>query len=408
MKILRLEAENIKRLKAVTIQPGDGGLVVIRGDNGQGKTSVLDSIAYALGGKSVQPPKVIRDGATEARVVLELDDITVERRWTSNDKSYLEVRSKDGAKFASPQTMLDSLVGRLSFDPLAFLRLEPKQQAEALQKVAGVDPTPFDERRAQLFTQRTGINRTLERHKAQLAPLRNIETVAPVDVAALLSRLTALGAQQAAEQAALARRDAELAELERAKKNLEEAIAKYEFMRAKISAMSPLADSTTAQEIEEVKTDLGNAESRNAQARSCAERDRLLREEQQSLDVAEGLTEAIAEVDKEKAAALASAKFPVPGLGFGENGVELKGVPLEQASGAEQLRVSLAMGIALNPKLKVLLIRDGSLLDEKSMALVAAQAEAAGAQVWLEVVGSKGVGVVIEDGSVSEGMVSNG
>lgn len=407
MKILRLEAENIKRLKAVTIQPGEGGLVVIRGDNGQGKTSVLDSIAYALGGKSVQPPKVIRDGATEAKVVLELDDITVERRWTANDKSYLEVRSKDGAKFASPQTMLDSLVGRLSFDPLAFLRLEPKQQAEALQKVAGVDPTPFDERRAQLFTQRTGINRTLERHKAQLAPLRAIETVAPVDVAALLSQLTALSVQQVAEQTAATKRASEQAELDQLEKRLAELVARRDELRVKLS-VALLSDPATAQKIEAVKAELGNAESRNAQARSCAERDRLLREEQQSLDVAEGLTEAIAEVDKEKAAALASAKFPVPGLGFGENGVELKGVPLEQASGAEQLRVSLAMGIALNPKLKVLLIRDGSLLDEKSMALVAAQAEAAGAQVWLEVVGSKGVGVVIEDGSVSEGMVSNG
>jgi hypothetical protein len=100
---------------------------------------------------------------------------------------------------------------------------------------------------------------------------------------------------------------------------------------------------------------------------------------------------------------MADAKFPVPELSFGDDGVLVKGVPFEQASAAEQLRVSVAMGVALNPKLKVLLVRDGSLLDAKSLQLLADMAEANESQVWLERVGdADAAAVVIEDGQVAE------
>ena len=108
MKIVQLQAENVKRLKAVEIKP-DGSLVVVRGENGEGKTSLLDSIAMAFGGKNAQPAMPIRRGEDHARVCVELEDMIVERRWTADDKTYLEVRSKEGAKFPSPQAMLDKL-----------------------------------------------------------------------------------------------------------------------------------------------------------------------------------------------------------------------------------------------------------------------------------------------------------
>ena len=101
---------------------------------------------------------------------------------------------------------------------------------------------------------------------------------------------------------------------------------------------------------------------------------------------------------------LAAASFPVAGLSFGEEGLLYQDRPLEQASSAEQLRVSVAMGLALNPQLKVLLIRDGSLLDGDSMRTIAEMAEAAEAQVWIERVGDGDpAAIVIEDGSVREG-----
>jgi hypothetical protein len=95
--------------------------------------------------------------------------------------------------------------------------------------------------------------------------------------------------------------------------------------------------------------------------------------------------------------------MPVTGLGLSEDGVTLNGLPLDQASAAEQLRVSVAIGIAMNPRLRVLLLRDASLLDRDSLALLADMAKAAGAQVWLErVEDDSATAVVIEDGMVKE------
>lgn len=98
---------------------------------------------------------------------------------------------------------------------------------------------------------------------------------------------------------------------------------------------------------------------------------------------------------------LEEASFPVVGLGFDEDGVTFEGVPLDQASQAQRVRVSVAMGIAMNPELRVLLVRDASLLDDESMGMIAQMAEDADAQLWLERVGDGDAGaIIIEDGAV--------
>jgi hypothetical protein len=117
------------------------------------------------------------------------------------------------------------------------------------------------------------------------------------------------------------------------------------------------------------------------------------------------LTQEIEAIDQKKADAIAAARMPVPGLGFGADGVvTLNGLPLDQASAAERLRVSVAIGLAMNPRLRVLLIRDASLLDRESMRQVAEMAKAAGAQLWVERVEvDDQTTVLIEDGQVAGG-----
>ena len=116
------------------------------------------------------------------------------------------------------------------------------------------------------------------------------------------------------------------------------------------------------------------------------------------------MTEQIEKWEEKKKDVLNSIQWPINGLGFDTaGGVTFDGIPFEQCSSAEQLRVSVAIGLALNPKLKILLIRDGSLLDDNSLAAIANQAAEADAQVWIERVGDKDpTAVVIEDGSVRE------
>lgn len=121
------------------------------------------------------------------------------------------------------------------------------------------------------------------------------------------------------------------------------------------------------------------------------------------------LTAQLESIEKRKADAIAAARMPVGALGFGAAGVTLNGLPLEQASAAEQLRVSVAIGIAMNPRLRVLLIRDASLLDADSLRMVAEMAQQSGAQVWLERVGSDAAtSILIEDGMVSQSSILTG
>ena len=114
------------------------------------------------------------------------------------------------------------------------------------------------------------------------------------------------------------------------------------------------------------------------------------------------LTEGLEALDKTKAKALEAATFPVVGLGFDDTGVTYQGVPFSQASSAEQIRVSVAMAMAMNPKLRVLRIKDGSLLDAETLEALRAQVAENDFQLWLEVVttSTEGGAVIIEDGEV--------
>lgn len=423
MKIVKLEAENVKRLRAVSIEP-DGSTVVIRGNNAQGKSSVLDAIAFALGGKSLIPAKVIREGEKEAVVRLDLDGLTIERRWTSNDKSVLEVRAADGTKVTSPQAMLDGLVGRLSFDPLAYLTMPPGKQLEALQKLVGLDFRELDESRKKAYDERTEVNRKVNHATVLLEPLRIFTDIEPVSIAALSEQVATLSQRRAEEQDAgrrlqrlagekkeaasrVVRQEKLLADL---RAQVERETARYSELameaerveKTDTTALEELANHEieTIGELDSVKSDIRNAEAINEKARKVLERKKLEKTLADHEGESYALTKTIEKIDSKKLAMIEAAKFPVPGLSFSETGVIYNGQPFEQSSQAEKLRVSLGMGLALNPQLKVLLIRDASLLDETNMALVAKMAHDAGAQVWLEVVGKSGVGIVIEDGEV--------
>lgn len=425
MKIIRLEAENLKRLKAVAIKP-DGSLVRITGLNGQGKSSVLDAITMAFGGKDAIPSRPIRNGETKARILAETEDLIVERRFTQKD-SYLEVRKKDGSKVSSPQALLDKLTGALCFDPLDFYRLEPKKQLGQLRQLVGVDTRSLDEDRQRYYDARTEANRELAAGKARLSamPVVNApdEEVSLSDLLAEQDRLAALKANHdrwRAEAAAAVR------SAEETRRKLTDADARVERLKAELAA----AEQERSRLAQQLEVEADSAEVLKADAdklvdpdlsaireriRNVEETNRAVRSKKARAEVSERVTAleakvdllsaSIKSVDAEKEKLLAAAKFPIAGLSFDESGITFNGVPLEQASAAEKIRISVAIGLALNPTLRVLLIRDASLLDEHSLSAVAAMAEEADAQVWVEMVGDGAVGIRIDDGEVVGGSV---
>lgn len=416
MHIIKLEAENFKRLKAVEITP-KGNVVQITGRNGNGKTSVLDAIWAALGGGSSVPPEPIRKGEKRARVTVDLGDLIVERRFTEAG-STLVVTGKDGAKISSPQRALDELVGRLTFDPLQFMRLEPKKQAETLRLMVGLDFTALDAERKQVFEARTVVNRKVGDLEA-----RGKAVVVPPDAPdAEISVADASDALQAA-LAAVTERERHVALIERQRRDADSCLAQiaeyerqiaalqanigslrnsYDGIMVDLKANEQSLGSLCPPDVDGAKARLADLDRLNAGARAKLQRRDLAQQYRQAKAEADALTDQLDGIDRQKAEALAAAKFPVPGLSFGEEGVTFNDLPLPQASGAEQLRVSVAMAMALNPKLRVLRIADGSLLDSTSLALLSELAKEHDYQLWIEAVDESGqVGVVIEDGEVA-------
>lgn len=415
LTIVELRVENVKRLRSVEVRPdGANGLVVVGGRNAQGKSSLLDSIEMAIGGGKSIPEEPIRQGERTARIVADLGDLVVERTFTKN-KSELVVKNAEGVPQKSPQNLLNSLCSRIAFDPFEFQRKKKEEQAAIIRELVPETAAKIravEDRRAAAYAERTEANKAAKSVAARLdamrehrdAPEREVSVSERVEQmqAAHDHYLARSKAQTELENAdrAVEAREAEIARLQEllamAQAGKEKALAEQQGAKDRFDAMAPEIDTSALRE------ELQGAEETNRKVRENKER-ALVREELQSAEKhARELSSEIERLEGEKQGLLEEAKLPIPGLGFDDFGPNLNGLPLDQASQAERLRVSIAIGIALNPRIKVMLVRDGSLLDAESTELLAQAARDAEAQVWLERVSEDGEGcsVVIEDGEI--------
>jgi DNA repair exonuclease SbcCD ATPase subunit len=404
MRVIKLESDNFKRLRAVSIEPDpEGNLVIIGGRNAQGKSSVLDSIACAIGGGKLVPSKPVHEGEQKGEITVDLGEYKITRTFKADGGGTLKVTEKGGAPVRSPQTLLDSLVSSVSFDPLSFMLARPEQQSDTLRRLVGIDFAAMDKERAAAYENRTVVNRDAKRVEGALASKR-LHRDAPdgiVSVSALSTQLDAEmaktreheGAQEQLAHAAQAVEDAKEA-FARAQESLKQARSSHADAEARAKAIEPGNP-------DPIREQIANAEELNAKVRENEEHARLKAELAEYTTQSDSFTKAIKDVDSKKQAALRAAKFPVEGLSFDDAGlVTYQGMPLDQASGAERMRVSVAIGAALNPKIKVLLVRDGSLLDDENLVALAKIAEEYDAQVWIERVGDKDASaIIIEDGS---------
>lgn len=421
--ITELQVDNVKRIRAVRIRP-DGAVVTIGGRNAQGKSSTLDAIEMVFGGTSALPEAPIRMGARQARILADLGEIVVERTMSAKGTK-LEVRGRDGAVLRSPQGILDELYSKISFDPLRFTRMKPAEQDATLKQVLGLDFTELDQQRAAAYDERTRTNRTVKELDVRLnaAPEHRDAPAAEVSIAELAEERKRRQVQadkakalsdavtEASDnhQEAMSRhteaeqhvRDLE-DELAAAKAAVEQRAQEMVAASAALDAAANASDNFSYDDPEEIDERLKTVEETNRKVRENAARAEIAADLAKAEERAELLNGAIKDIDEQKAAKLAAAKFPIDGLAFDESGPTLNGVPLAQASTAQQIRLSVALGFALNPRLKVLLIREGSSLDDDSLKLLAELAEQAGGQLWIERVSSdgKGCSVLIEDGEI--------
>lgn len=424
MNIIALDAENIKKLKAVHIRP-DGKSVVIGGENEEGKSSCLDCILFALAGEKHLCDEPLRRGAEKGFTKVNLGELIVERRVTKAGTT-LVVTNAAGDKKASPQTILDALLGKLTFDPLAFSRMDPKVQRETLAKLVGIDFAPLNDEAKRVYDERTIVNRECDRLKALIVGKAETPGLPEqaVSVEAVMARLNAarehnrkrdeafrdfLQAENVEESAKEHTRFC-LARVEEQKRLLAEAQAKYE--QAKAQEAGALAASKAAEKardaiipIEEkpICGELHQLSAKNEAIRSNAELRKLNAEFNAAELRSRAHTSRLDAIQQKKRSMVEEAKFPLSGLTIDDDAVQYEGLPLQQASSARQIKISAAIGMALNPKLRVMIIREGSLLDDRSLAALQDMANSNEFQLWIERVGKgKEISVVIEDGEVAE------
>lgn len=428
LRVLCLESENYKRLRAVRITP-KGDVVIVSGRNEQGKTSTIDSIFAALKHVLVDAPMPIRAGEKKARIRLTLGngqkaELIVERKYTEKGDA-LEVSDPDGAVFKKPQAILDAMLGALSFDPLEFALMKAREQYDVLRQTVQleVDIEKLEGQNRGDYERRTEISRDLKAKKAAAEAIIIPDAPAQADERALLDRLEAAAQHNAAVQRMVAARAAvegkirdKRAEAERKRQTAErlrkelaqaeaDAVAADDAATALEKSLQETTAPPAAIDIAATRAELDRAQAANRQVearRQAEERQRQAFAEVEALAMREQqLTDAIAGRTKVKEDAIRAAKMPVPDLGFGDGFVTYKGVPFVQASSAVKTRVSLMIAMSANPTIRVIRIQLASLLDDESMQIVEDMAREHGYQVWLERVDSTGkVGIYIEDGEV--------
>lgn len=407
MKIIELRAENIKRIKAVEIRP-QGNMVVIEGKNEQGKSSIMDSIAWVLGGAKLVDSKPIRNGQKKAEISVEIGPYVITRTFTQKG-TYLKVANKDGLTAQKAQTFLDDKIGELSFDPLAFITKSNQERLEILKKCVGIS---FDEENAKyggVFEKRTLMNRDLDRVKKELETYQEIPDLKEVRVLADINKdyndakefnreienaieeIVDINDMIRDKQKSIKEYQQKIIELNNQVEKLQESRVKYE----ELSKTSPKDLLPIEKEMEEAQQ-VGEIQYKITRKSELEEQEKKLSKK------TEKMTGELNQIKQKKQEMIEKAKMPVKGLDIREDDVYYKKIPFSQVSQSEQIEVSMAIAIAQNPKVKIVRIMDGSLLDADKMKKIEEIANKHDFQIWIERVAdekTKGA-IYIEDGEV--------
>ncbi len=450
VRVVSLQASNILRLSAVEFTWQDGQRVLtLGGKNGAGKSSVLNAVAMALGGMALCPDEPLKRGESRGFVELNLGELLVRREFWRDllveqpadgppaygeTKSRLVVRNADGVKQEPAQRLLDRLIGKLTFDPTEFAHeKDAKKQGKILQQIVGLDFATHDEQRSIAYERRAVFNKQYKDNLVVLEAMPKYDDVPDeeISLAALSAELTA--ADELRKKATEAQKwfDNQTTGLEQLyretqthEKNIEDVDQQIAELQAKRTRLVTKRDeriaviATTAKSVDAatealkaandaipdttaIDARIHDVEDTNSKVRANIARRNIMATVVRDQNKANEQDTLIAQLDDERAKKIRETQFPIAGLGISHTGeVTFNGIALKQASDGEKIRVSVAIGFALNPGLKLLCVKNGSLLDDDSYRLIAEAAEAAGGQVLMEIVTKDAgdVSVFIEDG----------
>ena len=395
-----LEIENIKRIKALRLEPSPTGLTVIGGNNGQGKTSVLDAIAWALGGEKFRPSNPQREGSVlppHLKVTLS-NGLVVERK---GKNAALTVTDPEGRK--AGQQLLNSFVEQLALDLPRFLNASGKEKADTLLQIIGVGDrlSRLELSEKSLYQERLAIGRIADQKAKFAKELPFYEDVPQTLISAseLIRQqqdiLARNGENQRKRQAA-ARYEAKAGELQkeidRLKQELTAVLADLEVAR-KDAAF--LQDESTA----ELEENIRNIDEINCKVRANLDREKAQEDAANCTAQYEDYTRKIEEVRQEKRRLLDHADLPLPGLSVEEGELTYKGARWDCMSASEQLRVGTAIVRKLNPSCGFVLLDKLEQMDTDTLREFGAWLSAEGLQaIATRVSTGNECTILIEDG----------
>ncbi len=409
VKISALELENVKRIKAIQLTPTENGLTVIGGRNAQGKSSVLDAIAWALGGNKMKPEAPNRDGAeTPASIHVELSNgLIVERKGKNGALKVTDPRGMKGG-----QALLDEFVGQLALDLPRFMVASDRERADYLLGILGVSDelNRIDGEIQRAYDERRWLGQEADR-KAKAAEVMEHFDDAPaetVSISELSSKLQMAVANNSANESARSRVSRMYDELCREKREIDELEAKLITLNATYNAnvttynseaerVQGLADIDTAP----IEAAISDAEGINAKVRANQRKAEAQQEASKLRESCDALTKRLGALRAERVALLDNAGMPLEGVSVDGGVLSYKGHVWSDMSGAEQLRVATAIVRATKPECGFVLVDKLEQFDTQQLAEFASWCESNGLQViGTRVATDDSCTVIIEDGSI--------
>lgn len=401
MKISKLEIENVKRVKAVSIEPTQNGLTVIGGRNNQGKTSVLDSIAWALGGDKFKPTSARREGSVVPPYLhVEMDNgLVVERR---GENSALKVIDPAGRK--GGQQLLNEFVETFALDLPRFMEQTSKEKANVLLRIIGVEEQlkKLDYDETTTFNRRREVGRiALQKQKyADELPLYPDVPKEPISASELILRQQEILAKNGENQ----RLRTEYANMV---KRHDELTVKLAELQSELDALLPkleTAAKTTAELVDEstdeIRESLLNIEQINTKVRANGERERAEIEAEQYKKDYDALTAEIEDLRAARTKLLDNADLPLPGLSVVDGELTYNGVKWDCMSGSDQLKTATAIVRRLNPKCGFVLLDKLEQMDIDTLREFGAWLESEGLQaIATRVSTGDECSIIIEDGT---------
>lgn len=402
MKINKLEIENVKRVKAVKIEPSANGLTIIGGDNNQGKTSVLDAIAWALGGERYRPSEAAREGSVLPPVlhIVMNNGLIVERKGKNSD---LKVTDPNGQK--AGQQLLNEFVEQLALDLPKFMESSGKEKAQILLQIIGVGErlTELEQKEKELYNERLVAGRIADQ-KTKFAKEQPYYPDAPnelVSASELIQKQQSILAQNGENQ----RKRENLHTLEQQYQSVTEQIQELLRKQAAIESDLKIARTSAADlqdhSTEELERSISDIEEINRKVRANLDKDKAEEDANDYNNQYNSLTGKIEAVREEKMKLLIGAELPLPGLSVEDGELIYNGRKWDNMSGSDQLKVSTAIVRRLNPNCGFVLLDKLEQMDLKTLAEFGVWLEQEGLQAIATRVSTGGeCSIIIEDGYV--------